>query len=192
MTTFFTSDNHFFHQNVIKYDSRPWVTIEEMNEGLIRNWNSVVKPEDTVYILGDFSLAFRPVEIYPQRLNGTKYLIPGNHDFCHSYNKKSKKSLEHLEKWITKYEENGLHVMAEHSSLDIPGVAVVNMCHIPFSCQDQRYEKFKAINDGRWTLHGHTHSKEKINGREIHVGVTAWDYFPVHIEQVKKLILEQV
>jgi calcineurin-like phosphoesterase family protein len=91
---YFTSDHHFWHTNIIKYCNRPFVSVEEMNEALIQNWNDLVLPEDEVYYLGDFSMAARPVEIYTSRLNGIKYLVPGNHDFCHSYNNKSRK-LEH-------------------------------------------------------------------------------------------------
>ena len=58
---YFTSDHHFWHTNIIQYCNRPFVSIEEMNEVLIQNWNDLVLPEDEVYYLGDFSMAARPV-----------------------------------------------------------------------------------------------------------------------------------
>ena len=76
----FTSDLHFGHQNIIKFCNRPWKTVEEMNEGLIANWNSVVKDDDIVFDLGDF--AFAPNSKWKEilsRLNGIHYLILGNH-----------------------------------------------------------------------------------------------------------------
>jgi calcineurin-like phosphoesterase family protein len=81
--TWLTSDTHFFHENILKYCNRPFGSIEEMNEGLVKNWNSVVKPDDHVYHLGDF--CFGNVEkwnwcLEPGRLNGHIHLILGNHD----------------------------------------------------------------------------------------------------------------
>ena len=55
MTTFFTSDTHFGHENIIKYCGRPFKDVEKMNERLIKNWNEVVKDTDTIFHLGDFS-----------------------------------------------------------------------------------------------------------------------------------------
>ena len=81
---FFTSDHHFYHTNIIKYCNRPFQSVEEMNEEMVKRWNSVVNPGDTVYYLGDFSLAKRPVEVFVPRLNGEKHFIMGNHDVCTS------------------------------------------------------------------------------------------------------------
>lgn len=78
---YFTSDLHFGHENVIGLCRRPFSSIKEMDETLIRNWNSKVSSGDEVYILGD--LFFRnklPVEEYLKQLQGKKHLIVGNHD----------------------------------------------------------------------------------------------------------------
>lgn len=79
----FSSDHHFFHTNILKYCNRPFESVEAMNEALVVNWNSVVKPDDHVYHLGDF--CFGNVEkwnwcLEPGRLNGHIHLILGNHD----------------------------------------------------------------------------------------------------------------
>ena len=80
----FTSDLHFHHTNILKYCNRPWATVEEMN-----NWNSVVKPGDDVYCLGDFcfggvekleSILCARKEDGSKLLNGRIHLILGNHD----------------------------------------------------------------------------------------------------------------
>ena len=53
MKTFFTSDLHFGHERVIKFDNRPFKSVEEMNEELIKRWNNKVDRGDLVYVLGD-------------------------------------------------------------------------------------------------------------------------------------------
>ena len=47
---FVTSDTHFSHVNIIKYCNRPYASVEEMNNALIDNWNSVVKNDDLVIL----------------------------------------------------------------------------------------------------------------------------------------------
>ena len=54
MSIFFTADTHFCHKNIIKQEDRPFNSIEEMNETMIKKWNAKVKPTDSIYILGDF------------------------------------------------------------------------------------------------------------------------------------------
>lgn len=81
MQNFFISDMHFGHQNILKFDNRPWSSAEEMEEGLVNNWNSVVSNEDHVYHLGDFCWGKTPEYIrIIKRLNGNIHLIAGNHE----------------------------------------------------------------------------------------------------------------
>lgn len=78
---FLIGDTHFNHKNIINYCDRPFSSVEEMNKTLIRNWNSVVKRDDKVIVVGDFALCGKDkiIEI-GQQLNGKKTLILGNHD----------------------------------------------------------------------------------------------------------------
>lgn len=85
-TTFVCSDTHFSHRGIVKFlrednvtKERPWDNIEEMDEALVKNWNSVVRPTDTVYHLGDVVINRSALPILG-RLNGTKILVKGNHD----------------------------------------------------------------------------------------------------------------
>ncbi len=75
--TWFISDTHFYHANIIKYCNRPFNNVEEMNQILIDNWNENIKKNDIVYFLGDFS--FKPNEVI-NRLNGNIIFLLGNHD----------------------------------------------------------------------------------------------------------------
>lgn len=82
--TFFTSDLHFSHVNIIKYCNRPFKNVDEMNRKLITNWNSRVKKEDIVYHVGDFCFRQGPeapkAEHWIKQLNGNIIFINGNHD----------------------------------------------------------------------------------------------------------------
>jgi calcineurin-like phosphoesterase family protein len=81
---FYSADLHFNHENILKpeYTARPWKTVSEMNEALINNYNSVVTPEDIVYILGDFAMGNKDeIPGLVARMNGHKHLVLGNHDY---------------------------------------------------------------------------------------------------------------
>lgn len=97
MSTFFIADTHFNHSNIIKYCNRPFISSEDQTNKLIENWNSVVKDEDIVFVLGDFFFFYNPKEYSDDnihifinetkecarilsQLKGHKYLIKGNHD----------------------------------------------------------------------------------------------------------------
>ena len=82
MSIFFTSDPHYHHANIMKYCSRPFTSVEEMDEELIKRWNSVVTKSDTIYILGDLIFTKDPAEAVriTTQLNGKIILIKGNHD----------------------------------------------------------------------------------------------------------------
>ena len=78
---FYIADLHFGHNNIIRYDNRPFKTVEEMDRTFIVNWNKAVSNDDFVYILGDISWYDddKTAQIFKQ-LNGTKVLIKGKHD----------------------------------------------------------------------------------------------------------------
>lgn len=82
MTIFVISDTHFHHKNILGYSTRPFKSVEEMDEILVENWNKVVKPTDKVYHLGDvyFQRATHSERPIVARLNGKKRLVLGNHD----------------------------------------------------------------------------------------------------------------
>lgn len=79
---YFTSDLHLGHENVLRFNNRPFDSVEEMNHTLIENYNSVVGAEDTVYILGDLAYRIPLTEANEliACLNGRKHLLKGNHD----------------------------------------------------------------------------------------------------------------
>ena len=78
---FYIADCHFGHTAVLRFDHRPFDCVEEMEEIMVMNWNAVVRPGDTVYILGDFCWGKSDEWLrILRRLKGNKVLIEGDHD----------------------------------------------------------------------------------------------------------------
>lgn len=182
---FFTSDLHFGHRNILKFCSRPWDTVEEMNEGLINNWNSVVKENDIVFNLGDFAFASNSTwKSILERLNGKHYLILGNHDVQRYPGDNIMKLFDRVEQqMIVKIDQR-----------------FVYLNHYPYLCYGGAW---KSPNSAVWQLFGHVHSSPISNGKDFNrlvnlfpfqydVGVDNNNYTPVSWEQIKKIINNQV
>lgn len=159
MTTYFTSDTHFGHKNIITYCRRPFNTVEEMDRILIENWNKKIKPTDTVYFLGDFSFhkESKTREIILQ-LNGIKHMIMGNHD--RGYGKD-----ENL--WYEFFVE-----VEEYARIKADGHKFV-LCHFPFKSWERGY-----VN-----LHGHTHGMSEEWFAQCDVGVDCNKYMPISADE---------
>lgn len=81
---YFIADTHFGDKSIIQIENRPFKNVEEMDECLIANWNTIVNPEDTVFVLGDF-VGASEIELSDSirivnELNGNKIFVLGNHD----------------------------------------------------------------------------------------------------------------
>lgn len=181
----FTSDTHFGHTNIIKFCKRPWETTEEMDEALIERWNSVVKPDDIVFHLGDFAFATngRWKEII-QRLDGHIYLIVGNHDEIRYPGHQVFDLFEGVTTQLA------LKIDNRHIYLN----------HYPFLCYGGAY---RSSGQAVIQLYGHVHSGPHCEGKDTDrlsitfpyqydVGVDNNNYTPVSWEQVKEIIQKQV
>ena len=78
---FWTSDEHYFHHNAIKYCQRPYSNVDEMNHDMISKNNEIVGNDDVVVHVGDFTLAnqAQATSIIKQ-LNGQHVFVIGSHD----------------------------------------------------------------------------------------------------------------
>lgn len=195
MTTFFTADQHFGHAKICELTGRPFTSVEEMNEVMIDKWNAVVKPGDTVWHLGD--VAMGPIAQSLSligRLNGRKYLVPGNHDRCSPAYAGTSIKRAH---WAKKYVEAGFQAitMGSDTRVMLPGNIPARMSHFPYegdSGTEDRYLEFRPRRPvtGRtpWLLHGHVHEKWKVLGPQINVGVDVWNFAPVAAEEIVDII----
>ena len=84
---YYISDLHLFHKNAIRFDNRPFCSLEEMHETIKDKWNSKITNGDTVYILGDISFRGKNEDLiaYISTLKGHKILVRGNHDDLSDY-----------------------------------------------------------------------------------------------------------
>lgn len=81
--TLFTADLHHSHKNILKFTDRNKITtVDQHTEWLIELWNSQVRPEDLVYVLGDisFSTSYDELVSFIGQLNGSIQVVLGNHD----------------------------------------------------------------------------------------------------------------
>lgn len=192
MALYFTSDPHYGHVNVIRLCNRPFKDVGEMNQKMIDNWNVVVRQEDTVYILGDFSMSSSYIHTIAPRLLGTKVLVAGNHDASHSCNKKSNSP----EKHARQLEEYGKYFnrIVEEDSIEINGVTF-KMNHFPFwnpEYKDARYQQLRPRDDGTPLLCGHVHTSWHVTKTtkktvQINVGVDMNDFRPISTDKVLEL-----
>lgn len=178
----FTADLHFGHANIIDYCDRPFADVDEMNAELINHWNEVVEPDDVVWVLGDVAMG-KIADTLPlvSRLHGHKHLVSGNHDRCWPGH-----GLNQAVDWMDRYKAAGFETIQPAVELMGAGWA---MHHFPYAPgNDARYVEWHPRDRGGWLLHGHVHGAWVMKGRQINVGVDAWDYYPVSVTQIEQLI----
>jgi calcineurin-like phosphoesterase family protein len=142
MKTWVTSDLHFGHKNIMTFcreaRARFKLDLDYMNEAMVKEWNDLIAPHDTVYILGD--VAFLPADKaaqYMMRLNGIKILVEGNHD---------RKLLQ------DPFFRDQFKEVHKYLDINYNGTKVV-MFHYPIAEWDQMHR-------GAVHLHGHLHGGE--------------------------------
>ena len=167
----FTSDLHFNHLNILKYEpnSRPFETVDEMNEVLIKNWNDRVKSEDTVFVLGDLSMGgWEDGGACIRRLNGKIILVRGNHD---------------TPKRLELYKSLGIEV---HDIYYLPYKGRYFICcHFPIA-NEEFIRMVVQDNSEVVNLYGHIHSNAPVGYKDgtFHVGVDTNGLKPISIEEI--------
>ena len=174
MKTFFTSDLHFGHKNIIRFDNRPFTSVAEMDTALIDRWNAKVRKDDLVYILGDVSWYGdeKTAELL-KSMNGRKILIKGNHD---DIGPKVRQCFESI-----------------HPYLELKiGKQLVVLCHYPIVF-------FNRHHYGAYMFYGHVHNSHEwqmtenykfeleqldIRCNMFNVGTMVWNYEPVTFEEI--------
>lgn len=199
MTTWFTSDTHLGHANIIKYCNRPFRDTDHMDEEIIRRWNETVSPEDTVYHLGDIALG-KIADSLPKvaRLNGHKIAVLGNHDRPFMRMGKA----DELE-WWERYREVFQEVWHWNSQVpDFEQSVLLNgekfrVSHFPYTgdhTPEDRHANHRPVDEGLPLIHGHTHTTDRLTFSskgtpQIHVGADAWNFTPVSEDQIMDIFM---
>lgn len=162
---YFTSDQHFGHDAVIKYCKRPYRDHNEMDADPIKKWNERVNAYDTIYILGDMFMGkFAHAQNICSQLKGRRVLIRGNHDKFSA----------------TQYRNLGFYSVWEECVVMLSGFRV-RMSHFPYRPtlwgrirrgEDKRFlHKRPSKKNNEFLLCGHIHQHWKIYGKQINVGL---------------------
>ena len=173
MATYLTADTHFGHPLVISdkiQARRPFASIQEHDETLVALWNAVVRPDDTVWHLGDFAhkCSERHALGIFRRLNGRKLLIRGNHD----------KVGERLP-WAEPVRD----VARIHLPDPAGGSQEIWLSHYA-------HRTWPAAHRGAIHLYGHSHGSLPGTATSTDVGVDCWDYGPTTLERIRERLTE--
>lgn len=209
MTTFFTSDHHFGHANILKYEDANrrnahggrFASIDEMDKYLVDQWNATVAPGDWVYSLGDFSMKQSIMESIVPRLHGEKILIVGNHDPFYKRFTQCQGTKMHAEARASALQAGFTEVHME-LHIEVPGIGSVRLSHFPYLPAEPLpdYEQAHAAHwgepgDETLLLHGHIHSQWKTKTESdrppmINVGIDMWNLRPISEAEIVQKYLE--
>lgn len=155
---YFTSDTHFGSERTLTLSKRPFSSISEMDEQMIKNWNSKVDTEDIVYHLGDFG----NYEV-AKRLNGKIILILGNYEITDIQNGK-----------ITRKElENIFYEVYDNLTLSCGLDKSLYLVHEPTKCDKNMFNLF-----------GHIHGRQMVKRFGLDVGVDCHHFYPISKDDV--------
>ena len=151
MTKFYIADTHFRHGNILRFDKRPWVSLEDMEQAMVSRWNKRVNNNDDVYILGDFCWSGN-ADVWAgilSQLNGRKYLITGNHD------------LKQFPQKVTAYL---MQKPVPYKEIDDDGRTVI-LSHYPLLCYKHDSDPYSYM------LYGHVHGTVEYDATQDAVRV---------------------
>lgn len=160
----FTADTHFGHRNICKYANRPFASIEDMDEAILQNINADVRPDDTLYHLGDF--AFGRHRYYRERIACKNIvLVLGNHD---------RHIIEDRDGLFS-----SVHTLKEIKA----GEQSIVLCHYAMRVWNKSHH-------GAWHLYGHSHGSlpDDPNSLSFDVGVDCTDFRPFDLADVARVM----
>lgn len=196
MSRWFTADTHFGHARICEFEPEArgqFASVEEMNEQIIENFNSVLQPDDELWILGDVALGKLDDSLECiSRLNGKKALVAGNHDRCWLGYGKNQQNPRKLVASTQRYKDAGFEEVIIDQTAIFIGDTFSILSHFPYvgdsHTEEDRFREWRPTDKGGWIIHGHVHSSFTQRGRQINVGVDVRDLMPVHEDEIVEII----
>ena len=163
---YFTADLHLHHFKILQYCHRPFKNVEEMDAKITRNFLEIIKPTDTLYILGDLSFERKIGKMFLSLFKKEQIrFIMGNHD----------------EAFPKEFMRDYCKSCTEIKDIKVEGQKIT-LCHYPMI-------SWRGSCHNTWSAHGHNHSNivnEKFKGKRMNVCVDLHDFKPVSFEQMKE------
>ena len=167
---YYLADPHFGHENIIRLCNRPFSSVEEMNTVMMNNWNRIVRPNDDIFIGGDFSFRSDKSVDFLDSLNGRKHLIIGNHDVKNLKNKEFRDRFIEIADIIT-VKDNGVRIV---------------ICHYPMV-------EWNGMYRDAWHFFGHIHNSEnnaqkimRTISKAVNIGADCIGFTPRTAEELMK------
>lgn len=208
---FFTSDQHFGHANILKYEAAmrrdefgsAFRSVDKMDDYIVDQWNAHVAPDDIVYCLGDFCYKLQQTCDMLPFLNGEKILVCGNHDPFFENLNSTKVADRALARELAL--QAGFSEVHLELAVEIKGIGRVLLSHFPYEPSNKeglsqsslRYLINRpAVGKEKMLLHGHVHSQWLTHQEEgkpfmLNVGIDVWGMRPVYEDDIVDLFKGQ-
>ncbi len=178
----FNADLHLGHFKSLLLCKRPFISLNDMHCEIVQRHNALVHKRDQTWFLGDASfMGVKSTKEILEQMNGTKYLVEGNHD-----GRKNKN--------MRRYLAMGFHEVYQYKKIKI-GDHDVMLSHYPYwpkwwerifmRTNQIRYPEYRLTDCGLWLLCGHVHNAWKTRRKMINVGVDQWAYAPVSETEIE-------
>ena len=161
MSHFYTADPHFNHSAILRLCGRPFKTTAKMDNAILSKLQDVVRPDDDLWILGDFAMAPAQEQDYIQRLfdriPGRKHLVSGNHDAA----------------WLKELDWASVDDLVEVND----GGQRLTLCHYPMLT-------WPGARKGALQLFGHVHKAWRGSRNSVNAGLDVWNFEPATARQI--------
>lgn len=188
---YFTSDLWLGRENILKIANRPYESLEEMENDIIEKWNSIIKDDDTVYVLNNFAVDPYTAARALKDLNGNIILMNPNSALTYAFTGDGNKDNIDLDELIS---SDGKIVCTSQTIIEDASNDVV-ICYWPMS-------EWNGKESGTLHIYGYSYPimkgkkgnmtdiavEDEITTGRINVCMDKWNFYPVSLKAIKSYI----